>query len=215
MKRKLCAATCLLLMPLLCFGQELKLNPKDWTFTGDTPITAYAANGAVAFDFPVDDATHPRVDYFWSDHHRSMSGVVTATFQVVTSNPAVRFNWKLDDDNTCSTTAHVRLILARNDWDKKNNPDLANTRWWSNPIAYELVGGSAIQLQVPLTPDQWSNIDGQFGTAGANTVSGFAEALKHPGMLGLSFGGGCFFGHGVNVSGGKAQFLLWGLSSGS
>jgi len=39
--------------------------------------------------------------------------------------------------------------------------------------------------------------------------------LQHPAMLGFSFGGGCFFGHGVNVSGGMAQFLVWGYSIGS
>ena len=32
--------------------------------------------------------------------------------------------------------------------------------------------------------------------------------LKNMGHIGVTFGGGCFFGHGVNVSGGAARFIM-------
>jgi hypothetical protein len=104
--------------------------------------------------------------------------------------------------------------MARNDWSKYPNPDYENTRWWSNPIAYELVGGSVVQLKVPLSANQWSNIYGHFGNFSAATASGFNSTLQHPAMIGFSFGGGCFFGHGVNVSNGTARFIVWGYTAG-
>ena len=37
---------------------------------------------------------------------------------------------------------------------------------------------------------------------------GFQDALGDLGHVGMTFGGGCFFGHGVNISGGTARFSL-------
>jgi len=213
MKRStLAVLSMLLLVPALLLAQVLSLNPKNWTFSSTRLITDYAYNGALAFDFPVEDGLHPTVNYFWSAQTKPLSGALTTTIQIVTSSPSVVFNYQFEPSNTCIYPAHVRLLMARSDFEKTKNPDYANTRWWSNPIAALLVGGSTVQLRVPLTPDQWSNIYGQFGNSDATTLNGFSNMLQHPAMVGLSFGGGCFFGHGVNVSGGTAQFLLWGYS---
>jgi hypothetical protein len=40
------------------------------------------------------------------------------------------------------------------------------------------------------------------------SAAGFADPLKRLENIGLTFGGGCFFGDGVNVSGGPARFIL-------
>jgi hypothetical protein len=53
--------------------------------------------------------------------------------------------------------------------------------------------------------DQWSDVYGRFGN---DAPSQFADALKYVGHVAMTFGGGCFFGHGVNISGGPAQFIL-------
>ncbi len=60
-------------------------------------------------------------------------------------------------------------------------------------------------ITVPLTPDQWSSVLGKKGSAAPLE---FAEALRGVDKVGMTFGGGCFFGHGVNVSGGEATFTL-------
>jgi hypothetical protein len=49
---------------------------------------------------------------------------------------------------------------------------------------------------------------GEFGTLSATTQAGFAATLASVSQIGMTFGGGCFFGHGVNVSGGTAAFEL-------
>ena len=57
-------------------------------------------------------------------------------------------------------------------------------------------------------PDQWSSVFGKFGNAHAVAEAGFKSATQNVSRLGLTFGGGCFFGHGVNVRGGSATFAL-------
>jgi hypothetical protein len=214
--RQIFALSCVLIFAIgLLSAQGLSLNPRNWSFSATVPITDYAYNGAVVFDFPVEDGTHPTVNYFWTPQTKSISGALTAAFQIATSSSSVVFNYQFDSSNNCIDPAHVRLLMARKDFNKTNNPDYANTRWWSNPTAALLTGGSTVQLRVPLTPDQWSNINGQSGNYDATTLNGFNKMLQQPAMLGFSFGGGCFFGHGVNVSGGMAQFLVWGYSLGS
>jgi hypothetical protein len=52
-------------------------------------------------------------------------------------------------------------------------------------------------LAVPLTPDQWSSVFGRFGKQNATTLNGFQDVLGNLGHVGMTFGGGCFFGHGV------------------
>ena len=91
-------------------------------------------------------------------------------------------------------------------WAHQNSPGDFD-RWWSNPIAFELSAGSAT-ITVPLAPDQWSSVNGKVGNADAGALAGFQSALKAVSSLGLTFGGGCFFGHGVDVSGGTARFVL-------
>jgi hypothetical protein len=39
-------------------------------------------------------------------------------------------------------------------------------------------------------------------------MAGFKQAITNLENVGFSFGGGCFYGHGVRVSGGGARFAL-------
>lgn len=182
----------------------LTLAPATWQFSATTPMTSYSSGSALAFNFPVEDGNHPTVNYFWTPQTRPMSGAMTALFGVTVSNPNVVFNYAFEPGNTCVFPAHVRLLMARNDYTKVNNKNFEFTRWWSNPQAVQLAPGS-FELVVPLTPDNWSDIYGQSGSANPDQ---FALALQHPAMLGFSFGGGCFFGHGVNTSNGTATFVV-------
>jgi hypothetical protein len=65
-----------------------------------------------------------------------------------------------------------------------------------------------ITLTVPLTPDQWSSVYGKVENYNADSLAGFEDALRNLGEIGMTFGGGCFFGHGVNVSDGTAHIAL-------
>jgi hypothetical protein len=54
----------------------------------------------------------------------------------------------------------------------------------------------------------WSDWNGQFGTVDAETTAAFEAAAADPDLVGLSFGGGCFFENGVGTSSGSATFKL-------
>jgi hypothetical protein len=128
---------------------------------------------------------------------------VIFTAQIVATSGTPVFNFMLEPSNTCTYPAHVRAYFEQGTkHDVSYAP--ATYRWWANPIAVELAEGVAT-VTVPLTPEQWSDAAGEIGSA---QLAGFEAALAHPGAIGLTFGGGCFFGHGVNVSGGTARFIL-------
>lgn len=112
---------------------------------------------------------------------------------------APTFNFKTEDFNTCSGTATVRpFFMTSDDWAEEFD------RWWSNPAMLELRAGQQI-LTVPLQPEFWSSVYGKRGTEAARQ---WAVAVRSIRRAGLTFGGGCFFGHGVFVEGGTATFRL-------
>jgi hypothetical protein len=53
---------------------------------------------------------------------------------------------------------------------------------------------------VPLNEGgKWLSVFGERGDASSAAAAGFATAKANLGALGLTFGGGCFRGHGVNL----------------
>ena len=173
-----------------------------------------AGPGAWYFDFPTDPnypacVSNPNeycksVNYVTNSYSGPAAHSVSMTFQVLTTGSPT-FNWVMESDNVCSTPATVRLLLERRD------DDLTQEfyRWWSNPIVFDLQATSGdFTLTAPITPDQWSSVYGKFGSQDATTLAGFQDALRNLGHVGMTFGGGCFFGHGVNISGGTARFSL-------
>ena len=72
--------------------------------------------------------------------------------------------------------------------------------WWSNPQSLDLnafTGGTLRQsMNFDLSVHQWSDWNGKFNDDPAVT-EGFIDATQHVQMIGLSFGGGCFFENGV------------------
>jgi hypothetical protein len=132
---------------------------------------------------------------------KEINGSLSISVQITTSGPTV-FNYMTEPFNTCTTPASVRPFIWSN-----GNSFTEFDRWWSNPANLPLEPGSAT-LTVRLEADQWSSVNGKFGNADAAARAGFANALKNVSSLGLTFGGGCFFGHGINVQGGSARFAI-------
>lgn len=199
---------------------NVSLQPSDWAiqYSPGMPSHPAATTGAAwTFNFPtdqnydacVDDASVPckSVHYVTTQYslgatHSAMTAKIRLTF-----DPGTSFNYKMQPDNTCTTPANVRLFFQR------KNDDMQGEfyRWWSNPVSYELGSsetGTGITMTVPLTPDQWSSVNGKFGNQDAEASAGFQDALLNVGRVGMTFGGGCFFGHGVNVTGGAANLSM-------
>jgi hypothetical protein len=188
------------------------LTPSLWMLEHVSGSITHPAlfNSALTFDFP----QYPNGDWvnyldvqYGNNLDISKSSYLTMTIRVTTTG-APNFRYDSNPDNTCSFPAHVRPYFAVS----QSNPEYNSTgRWWSNPVAYQLAAGT-VTLTIPLTPDSWSDVNGQFGNLNTTTISRFAATKAGVREIGMTFGGGCFFGHGVSVENGTAKFELLSYS---
>ncbi len=129
----------------------------------------------------------------------AIRGTIVVSVQVTTSGAPA---FEPLDTSFCNLPPSVRPFLWAND---NGNGDF--DRWWSNPHAYTLRAGTAT-LTVPLQAEHWSSVNGRFGHEDAAIRFAFEKALLNVTRLGVTFGGGCSFGHGIRVSGGTATVAL-------
>jgi hypothetical protein len=211
---------------------QVSLAAAGWTTyaNGSTDQHFRLANdaaGALTFDFPQDappfflasgrSPTAPSADYLFTTAavaDLSQPHTLTATFNV-TAAPGASFNAKFEPSNTCPAAPTVRLLLETpgllTNW---RGATLAYTRWYGP--ASPLTPG-AHTLSAPLTGADWTDVFADPGDAASipagqsqSPAAGFQAALTHA-RVGLVFGGGCFAGHGVGVTGGAASFTLSSL----
>lgn len=191
---------------------QAQLQSQSWAikYSVDMPkAMTPLSGGGWSFDFPQVASPFsytqypqypPEVGYVTTGARTPITLGASLTMSLtvsVTGSPT--FNFQMESGNTGTTPANVRPYFS-----DKNDNGGATDRWWANPTDYTLAAGTAT-LTVPMTPDQWSDVNGQFGTA---NPAAFQHALQNVTDVGFTFGGGSFFGHGVNVSGGGATFVL-------
>lgn len=181
----------------------ISLDSRSWTisgaFYGKSQSPTQLANGGFYLNFP-DHLTGKYVGYLTTSTCSIYgASVLTATLQVLTTGAPV-FMYDSEIGNACPSPSKVRAYF------QSGGPGEFD-RWWANPISYQLAAGM-VTLTVPLTPDQWSSLYGRLGNFSPEATAGFIHAQQNPQLIGFTFGGGCFFGHGVDVLGGTAQFQL-------
>ena len=189
------------------------LSAQAWNiqYSPGMPAHPIAVDGGWYFDFPAPRCGGPdvcSVHYVTTPVRMSVTttGHAEAMFRITMSDTPV-FNYQLNPDNTCDYPAHARFYLQRKGDDLTGQGEYEFYRWFSNEVAYRLAAGSA-HLAVALTPGQWTSVFGRKGDYDFAATAGFVQALRHLGNVGFVFGGGCYYGHGVNVSGGTARFTL-------
>jgi hypothetical protein len=149
------------------------------------------------------------VHYVTTTYAKALAPTSSMSMTVsITATPGVLFDYHTEASNSCPGSATVRLYFQRQGDDLTMAS--ATYRWWSNPISFVLVPTSgAATITVPLHGSQWTDVNGM---SGLQQPSGFAAALAHPANIGMTFGGGCFFGHGVFIDSGAATFTITGFS---
>ena len=134
----------------------------------------------------------------------SMLGrTVVVELEIVTRNPPVIFRYDTEPENSYHPNwnpANVRPVIRC----EMPSPD---DRWWaaSAPGQWYILAPGSATLIVPIEPRLWVNVVGQ---AGNTRPAQFRAAMQRPRQVGVTFGGGLFFGHGVDVSGGHGDFIL-------
>ncbi len=187
----------------------LSLDPALWSFLYSPNMPSHPTanpSGGWYFDFPATDGVHYLIVPVSGYANSSMSVGIEVT---TTGDPL--FDWRTNPNNTCgnppSTPATVKLFLQRRGDDMAGTPGTTEFyRWWSVP-SFSLAAGSATLAASIGDPSQWSSV---LGKNGADAPSQFQQAMNDLAAAGITFGGGCFAGHGVFVTGGTARF---GLSS--
>ena len=131
--------------------------------------------------------------------HGTLNGkTITATFEIV---GVATFQYYGQPD-ACGAPANTRLYF------NTNGPFAYTNFWWSNPASAVLTGPGTAVVTANVNPAMWSDWNGQFGTVDPETTAAFEAAAANPDLVGLSFGGGCFFENGVGTSSGNATFKL-------
>jgi hypothetical protein len=194
--------------PLATAGSTgVPMNVQAWAILyspGMPPHPTPQKGGGWYFDFPTEPNS---VHYALAAVNMAAVSDVEAKLSVATTGtPAFIYN--LQRDNTCLYPAHVRFLLQEKGDDLSGRNGKQYFRWWSNSVAYQLAPGQA-NLRASLTDlSQWTSVLGEKANGSAAATIGFKQAMANLGNVGFSFGGGCFFGHGVRVSGGGARFAV-------
>lgn len=115
--------------------------------------------------------------------------------------------------NACPSPAAARLYMER-PYVTKGPPAKRGykdyDRWWSSE-AYVVLGPGTTTISTQFDPTLWTNVWGHHGETDADHLAGFLSAVGQGGRIGLTFGAGCFYGHGVNANGGPAKFTILDL----
>jgi hypothetical protein len=188
-------------------SSAVPMNAQAWSILysrGMPPHPTPRAGGGWYFDFPT---TPNLVGYVLAAVNMAASSYVETSILVTTTETPV-FVYNLQPDNTCVNPAHVRFLLQAKGDDLSGTNGKQYFRWWSNSAAYQLASGRA-HLRASLTDlGQWTSVFGEKANASAAAAAGFKQAMANLGNVGFAFGGGCFYGHGVGVSGGGASFVV-------
>jgi hypothetical protein len=184
------------------------VSPSAWSveFSTDVPQPA-AASAGWQIPFPTSPGS---LNYVVAPVNLNLVGAaaVTATFKITGSNPA--FIFTPEPTNTCGGLANMHLFIQQQGDNLSGAGAYQFYRWWSNPADITLALGS-FSLSSPLSSGSWSSVLGAVGDSSAAAQAGFVGAMAKVGNIGMTFGGGCFDGHGVSVTSGSATFNLTGF----
>ena len=195
-------------------AQRSSIVPMDahaWVILYSPGMPAHPSpqeTGGWFFDFP---SAPGSVHYVTAAVDMTASKSVSARIAVTTSGTPT-FEYALDANNTCIIPAHVRFLLQEKGDDLTGAGGKQYYRWWSINAAYELASGSTTLTAQISDLSQWLSVFGERADASAAARAGFKQAMSNLGAVGFSFGGGCFYGHGVRASGGGAGFAVTGYS---
>jgi hypothetical protein len=183
----------------------ISMDAARWNIQHSTGVPLHPSpnpGGGWYFDFP---GPFGSVNYVTTSVIISAKESVRAVIQI-TATPDAVFDWRTNPNNTCDHPAHVRLFLQRAGDDLRAAKEFY--RWWSKEVAVHLDDGTNANLSVSLAdPAQWSSVFGKRGNDSSIATTGFRDAIANLAAVGFTFGGGCFYGHGVRMSAGTARFI--------
>ena len=208
--RSLLAITGALLAAVLG-GVPALASASDWKVGYFTPSPHGAlsfasadalADGVATFNF----TNQPNTALLATDHGGSallgdLSGkTITAKFDVVGATGAFTYFGEGTASNPCVFPANVRLYFQTS-----NAGGFAFTNFWWSDTAFAVLNNGSFTLTANVSPVGWSDWNGKLA---ADNAAAFNDAASNVTLVGLSFGGGCFFENGVATADGSGTFNL-------
>ena len=140
---------------------------------------------------------------------KKVNGIQTSALSInytitTTGNPV--FDYRTNTNNTCGNgyPGTVRLFLQRKGDNFSGSDVYQQYRYWSVSGFAELKPGTNT-ITATLDPSNWTDV---YGKKGSDFPDRFQAAIQNAENVGVTFGGGCFYGHGVFVTGGTATFTI-------
>lgn len=129
---------------------------------------------------------------------------ITVTLRLVTTGAPV---FQLaQGPEPCTNPPAARIWFASRRWQSTLEPRYEWNRFWSVPGFLALGGAGTFTFSASLDPATWINVNGHPAT---EQPDDFYRVLGEVnGRIGLVFGGGCSYGHGLWVSGGTAVLTV-------
>jgi hypothetical protein len=163
-----------------------------------TPDTALLATGHPSYRGDLDG------DIF------SKTAISATVGVTVTPGTVFTYYGEGTPSNPCGTPANVRFYFQT----QSPGPFSYTDYWWSDTgfVTLDQLKAGDMTITSDFTPASWSDWNGQ---PAATNVAAFEAARHNVKLIGLSFGGGCFFENGVGIQGGtgSGSFRLMDFST--
>ena len=180
-------------------------DPIGWRLEYSPRTTLTITSEGPSFQFPNGKA-NSSVNMLTKWWPGTTAGSLAVTTRIVTTGTPI-FRLRQGPEPQCSNPPAARAWLATTDWTNGSLPDYEWNRWWSRD-GYTVLGPGTTSIDVPLDPAGWSNVNGQLASSTPEATTHFWRVVNQGGRLGLVFGGGCSYGHGIYVTGGTAVFTI-------
>lgn len=166
-------------------------------------VLRFTAEGQPYFAFPTNSSKSANLlSRDWPGNAQASAIVVTLRL-ATTGVPVFRL---AQGPESCANPPAARAWFASRRWQSTLEPRHEWNRFWSVPGFLALGGGGTFTFTAPLTLEDWINVNGHPAT---EQPEDFYRVLGEvSGRIGLVFGGGCSYGHGLYVSGGTATLTV-------
>jgi hypothetical protein len=195
------------------YPPDLDLTASVWTvIDGAANVVTLAndASGGLYLDVPVmpdttcqSSMTCASIMYLYTTHvPRVISGTLVVTLKVETTGTPT-FN-HTEANTPCPDPPTVRPLIWAH-FNSRRDGD----RWWSHDVAYILASGM-VTMNIPIDPANFSGVNGEMANQDGKSLLNWNRAITNVSSLGVTFGGGCTYGHGVFITptGSTARFTL-------
>lgn len=125
-------------------------------------------------------------------------------------SPGAHVNYMSDPDNlTGPPPPYVSAMISQGTGLPPNDFAFETWRWWNTATRLEFKNTNGVaKLDVALDPSQWIDVYGHRATESPEYLAAFRQTVAQPIGINLTLGGGNFYGHGLNVTGGTASIRI-------